>query len=136
MQSQESQIGQGSVYYYLNQQLLAHYELNRLTNGLGPIRDTDYVHVQAPYQPHLRHINGLQSPGRPDNLHLSPVRNHLVQTVRKLEQRLIEAIDSGHVITPQGAFLSLYQPQGLNILGELIQGTGRSVNPRLIFYSM
>nr|XP_012214582.1 PREDICTED: hexamerin-like isoform X1 [Linepithema humile]XP_012214583.1 PREDICTED: hexamerin-like isoform X1 [Linepithema humile] len=126
--SQESQTGQGSLYYYLNQQLLAHYELNRLTNGLGPIQETDFVNVQAPYQPHLRHINGVESPGRSDNLHLT--NNNLIQSVKKLEQRLIEAIDSGHVITPQGTFLSLYQPQGLNILGDLIQGAGRSVNPR------
>jgi len=97
---------------------------------LGPIQNTDYANVQAPYQPHLRHINGLEFPGRSQNLQLN---NNLVQAVRKIEQRLIEAIDSGHVLTPQGTFLSLYQPQGLNILGELIEGTGRSVNPRLIF---
>lgn len=134
-QNQESQIGQGALYYYLHQQLLAHYELNRLANGLGPIQNTDYINVQAPYQPHLRHTNGLEFPARPSNLQFNPVKNNLINTVKKIEQRLIEAIDSGHVITPQGAFLSLYQPQGLNILGELIQGTGKSVNPRLIFYS-
>jgi hypothetical protein len=110
---------------------LAHYELNRLSNGLGPIKDTDYVNVQAPYQPHLRYTNGLEFPGRPDQLQYSPVQQDLVHTVKKLEQRLIAAIDSGHVITPQGAFLSLYQPQGTNILGNLIQGTGKSINPRL-----
>jgi len=113
---------------------LAHYELNRLSNGLGPIKDTDYIHVQAPYQPHLRYTNGLELPGRPEQLHHSSVHQDLVQTVKKLEQRLIEAIDCGHVITPQGAFLSLYQQQGTNILGDLIQGTGRSVNPRLEFF--
>ncbi|KAG5309971.1 CRPI protein, partial [Pseudoatta argentina] len=129
-QNQEDHIGQGSVYYYLHQQLLARYELNRLSNGLGPIQNIDYVNVQVPYQPHLRTTNGLELPGRPQNLQLSPNKNNLIQTVRKVDQRLIEAIDSGHVITPQGAFLSLYQPQGLNILGELIQGTDRSVNPR------
>lgn len=97
------------------------------------MQNTDYVNVQAPYQPHLRYINGLEFPGRPQNLHLSPYRNNLIQVVRNIERRLMEAIDAGHVLTPQGTFLSLYQPQGLNILGELIQGTGRSVNPRLIF---
>jgi len=99
---------------------------------LGPIQNTDYVNVQEPYQPHLRYANGLEFPGRSQDLHFSFYKNNLIQTVKKIEQRLIEAIDSGHVITPQGAFLSLYQPQGLNILGEIIQGTGKSVNPRLI----
>lgn len=131
-QNQESHIGQGSIYYYLHQQLLARYELNRLSNGLGPIQNTDYVNIQAPYQPRLRYINGLEFPGRSQNLHLSPYRNNLIQLVRRLEEKLMEAIRAGYVLTPQGAFLSLFQPQGLNILGELIQGTGRSVNPRLI----
>lgn len=34
------------------------------------------------------------------------------------------------IITPQGVFISLYQPNGINIFGELIEGTGHSINPR------
>ncbi|CAK9814885.1 Allergen Cr-PI [Anthophora plagiata] len=129
-QGLQDSIGHGSQYLFLHQQLLAHYELNRLSNGLGPIQDIDYKNVQALYQPHLRNLNGLEFPSRPENLQLQPQKNKLIQAVTTLEQRLMEAIDSGHVITPQGIFLSLYQPQGMNILGELIEGCGRSVNPR------
>lgn len=74
----------------------------------------------------------MNLPGRDEHIYMTP-RHHnyqLVKLVRALERRIVEAIDLGHVITPQGAFLSLYQPQGLNILGELIEGTGRSINPR------
>ncbi|EFN84888.1 hexamerin [Harpegnathos saltator] len=130
-QEQEDNNGQGSRYYYIHRQLLARYELSRLGAGLGPIYDTDYTHVKAPYQPHFRFMNGLEFPGRPEYLQLSATKsNHLVKLVKLIEQRLTNAIDSGHVLTPQGAFLSLYQPQGLNILGEIIEGTGRSINPR------
>lgn len=129
-QDQQSTIAHGAQYLYLHQQLLAHYELNRLSNGLGPISEINYENVQALYQPHLRGLNGLEFAGRPENLQLQPQKNKLIQSVITLEQRLMDAIDSGNVITPQGAFLSLYQPQGMNILGDLIEGTGRSVNPR------
>lgn len=133
-QDQQNTIGHGAQFLYLHQQLLAHYELNRLANGLGPIQNIDWTNVQALYQPHLRNLNGLEFPGRPENLQLEPQKNKLIKSVMTLEQRLMEAIDSGHVITPQGIFLSLYQPQGMNILGDLIEGCGRSVNPRLVFF--
>ncbi|XP_029048952.1 allergen Cr-PI-like [Osmia bicornis bicornis] len=129
-QDQQNTIGHGAQYLYLHQQLLAHYELNRLSNGLCPIPYTDWTNVKNLYQPHLRTLNGLEFPGRPDNLQLKPQKSNLIKSVMTLEQRLMEAIDSGHVITPQGIFLSLYQPQGMNILGDLIEGCGRSVNPR------
>lgn len=111
---------------------MARYELNRLSNGLGSIKDIDYENVQSLYQPHLRGLNGLEFAGRPENLRLQPQRNQLIRHVATLEKRLRDAIDSGNVVTPQGVFLSLYQPQGVNILGDLIEGTGRSVNPRSV----
>ncbi|XP_076648924.1 hexamerin 110 [Halictus rubicundus] len=130
-QGQQNIVGHGAKYLFLHQQLLAHYELNRLTNGLGPIQEiTNYNSVQSLYHPHLRTLNGLEFPSRPENLQLQPQKNELIQYVSILEQRLMDAIESGHVITPQGIFLSLYQPQGVNILGSLIEGGGKSVNPR------
>lgn len=132
-QDQQNAIGHGAQYLYLHQQLLAHYELNRLSNGLGPISDIDFNNVQALYQPHLRGLNGLEFAGRPENLQLESQNGQLIQHVRTLVQRLVDAIDSGNVITPQGILLSLYQPQGMNILGNLIEGSGRSINPRSVF---
>ena len=129
-----NKVGHGAHYYYIHQQLLARYNLERLGQGLGPIKDLDYYyeHIETPFKPNLRYLNGVNFPGRDEHSYITP-RHHnyeLLKLVRNLEKRIIEAIDLGHVITPQGAFLSLYQPQGLNILGELIEGTGRSINPR------
>ena len=86
--------------------------------------------MQAPFQPHLRYPNGLEFPGRDNEVHLTNVHQDLIKNVYALEKRILNAIDSGYVLTPQHQFLSIYEPQGLNILGELIEGTGRSVNPR------
>jgi hypothetical protein len=129
-----STIGHGSHYYYIHQQLLARYNLERLGQGLGPIKELDsyYEHIETPFDSHLRFLNGVNFPVRNEHIYITPKHHNyeLLRLVRKLEQRIVEAIDLGHVMTPQGTFLSLYQPQGLNILGELIEGTGRSINPR------
>ncbi|XP_001599110.3 hexamerin [Nasonia vitripennis] len=126
--------GHGAHYYYIHQQLLARYNLERLGQGLAPIKELDYYyeHIETPYKPNFRYTNGVNFPGRDEHHYITP-RHHnyeLVKLARALEQRILDAIHLGHVITPQGAFLSLYQPEGLNILGELIEGTGRSINPR------
>ncbi|XP_015605369.1 hexamerin [Cephus cinctus] len=126
----EPHIGRGSRFYYIHQQLLARYHLERLSNRLGPIREADYLNVRTPYKPNLRFSNGLEFPGRYYDIPLSPYRDELIKTVWTIERRLTDAIDAGYVKTPQNVFLSLYQPFGLDILGDLIEGTGRSINPR------
>ncbi|CAG5108704.1 Similar to Arylphorin subunit alpha (Manduca sexta) [Cotesia congregata] len=123
-------IGRGSIYYYVHHQLMAHYNLQRLSHGLGPIEEIDYEHVQTPYHPHLYLTNGLQFAGRSHDITLTPYYADLVRNVYALEHRIVNAIDSGYVITPQQAFVSLFHPEGLNILGEIIEGTGKSINPR------
>jgi hypothetical protein len=127
-------VGQGANYYYIHQQLIARYNLERLGQGLGPIRELDsyYEHIETPYRPNLRYSNGVDLPERNEHIHITP-RHHnynLIRLVSSLERRILDAIDLGQVITSQGSYLSLYQPQGLSILGELIEGTGRSINPR------
>ncbi|KAJ8679507.1 hypothetical protein QAD02_015294 [Eretmocerus hayati] len=129
-----SKVGHGAHYYYLHQQLLARYNLERLGQGLEPIKELDnyWEHIETPYNPYLTHLNGAAMPSRGEHIYVT-ARHHnyeLIKLIRMLEQRILDAIHSGHVITPQGAFLSLYEPQGINILGELIEGTGRSINPR------
>ncbi|XP_058795858.1 hexamerin-like [Phymastichus coffea] len=127
-------IGHGHHYYYIHQQLMARYNLERLGQGLQPIKELDYYyeHIETPYKPNLRYLNSVNLPGRDEHIYITPHHHNyeLVKIIRTLERRIIDAIDLGHVVTPQGTFLSLYQPEGLNILGELIEGTGHSINPR------
>ncbi|XP_043466523.1 hexamerin-like [Leptopilina heterotoma] len=123
--------GHGAQWLYLQQQLVARYNLERHGNNLGPIPELDLKNVNIPFKPHLSYLNGLEMPGRTEGpINVAAIRPELYRLIRTLEQRLLSAIDSGRVITPSGALLSLYQPQGLNILGNLIEGSGRSVNPR------
>lgn len=90
----------------------------------------EFSHIQVPFKSHLSYFNGLEFPGRDFNENLMPEKEKLIKTVIRLERRLKDAIDSGVALSAQGSILALYKHDGLNILGNLIESTGRSINPR------
>lgn len=51
-----------------------------------------------------------------------------------LELRFMDAIDSGLVLDNNGKFVNIYTPEGLNILGNLIEGNSDTCN--LHYYGM
>lgn len=55
------------------------------------------------------------------------------QYVKKLEKRLSEAIESGYVIDEMGKHVSLMTNDGLNILGNIMEGNYDSINQK--YYS-
>ncbi|XP_033209434.1 hexamerin-like [Belonocnema kinseyi] len=127
----ERTIGHGAQWIYLQQQFLARYNLERLGNGLGPIPELNLKLVDIPLRTHMSYLNGLEMPGRPEGpTDVTGMRQELTKLVNKLEKRIIDAIEAGYIITPKASLLSLFQPQGLNMLGNLIEGSGKSINPR------
>ncbi|WP_408673341.1 hypothetical protein, partial [Vibrio alginolyticus] len=74
-------MGRGSIYLYLHQQLLAHYNLQRIANGLGPIEEVNFEHVKVPFQPHVTLLNGLQLTGRSEDVTLTHLNQQLVRNI-------------------------------------------------------
>ena len=127
--------GHGAHFWHIHHQMMARYHLERLSNDLGPIKELDYFyeHIETPYKPSISHFNGLEFPDRSEHLYIT-ARHHnyeLIKMVRNLERRILDAIDTGYVMSIHpGSFMNLYSSEGYNLLGELIEGTGRSINPR------
>ncbi|XP_046747830.1 hexamerin-like [Diprion similis] len=120
----------GSMFYYVHQQLLARYNLERLSNDMPTLRETEFTHVRVPFKSHLSYPNGLEISGRSFDCDFKSGKEDLVETVLTIERRLQDAIDSGFVVKNVGDLFSLYDYKGLNILGNIIESTGRSINPR------
>lgn len=120
----------GERYLYQMKQLLARYNLERQSNGL------EYVKLQTldgtidnGAFPNLRYINGLQMPSRQNEFLLKKEQNiRLIQVIRDFENRFYQAIDQGYVTDDQGHKVSLQTKDGINILGNLLQGNRDSVN--------
>lgn len=90
----------GEIYYFVHQQILARYYLERLSNGLGEIPFFSWHWpVETGYYPALKYYNGIEFPQRPKNFDLKQGEflQHLTQ-VEDYEMRIREAIDLGYVV--------------------------------------
>ncbi|XP_045476172.1 arylphorin subunit alpha-like [Harmonia axyridis] len=132
----------GELFYHVHKQLYARYHLERLSHGLG---DIEYFNWDLPfktgYYPSLTYANGLPFPERP---HFANLREYLhyygqrlcdrneqtfdYTNVQTYEQRIREAIDSGFVHDHEGNKHQLYTAEGINILGNIIEGNADSPN--------
>lgn len=102
----------GEQYYYVYQQLLARYYLERLSNDFGEIDIYSYEQPLATgYYPSLRYANGLEFPSRPNFVNLDEYfytygQKHSFKSkygysytfVRDYERRIRDAIDIGFAI--------------------------------------
>lgn len=93
----------GELYYFVHQQLLARYYMERLSNGLGAV---PLINFNSPssipsYVPSLQYPNGLYFPFRPSKTDLifDDFTRNLLDQVYTTEMRIRNAIDSGFVIT-------------------------------------
>lgn len=101
----------GEVYYFVYQQLLARYYLERLSNGFGEIKWFNWdVPFETGYYPSLRYPNGLEFPNRPNYARLSEYFYNYGQAwsfrgkygysytlVQDYERRIRDAIDRGFI---------------------------------------
>nr|CAI5860569.1 unnamed protein product [Callosobruchus analis] len=136
----------GEQHYYLLQQLLARYYLERLSFDMGEVPFIDWDKpLEAGYYPSLVYPNGLPFPSRPNFASLSPIERNWGQSwmwkskfgysqmlVKDYERRITDAVDSGFIINKNGKMVDLYTPEGFDILGNLIECNPDSPNQRFI----
>ncbi|KAL3274339.1 hypothetical protein HHI36_015738 [Cryptolaemus montrouzieri] len=147
----KSEIGyrRGEAFYYNVQQLLARYYLERLANNYGDIPDFEWdLPFETGYYPSLRYSNGLEFPSRPNFANLKeyffnygqkqcPSRKYQQSYTYVLDyfRRLRDTIDKG-IIHPlrreskDAGIIKILNEEGVNILGNLIQANGDSLNQR------
>lgn len=119
----------GDFYYFYHKQLMARYYLERYSNDLGEIEDFSWDKMRLPgFYSGIVYGNGVAMPRR-DWWNIVPYYKYRnLEYLKKLEVRIMEAIDSGYFYDEMGKQISLYTPEGLNYLGNLIEGNGDSYN--------
>ncbi|XP_018573822.1 hexamerin-like [Anoplophora glabripennis] len=134
----------GELYYYLHQQILARYYMERISNDMGEIRHFNWeTPIETSYYPSMEYPNGLEFPSRPHHARLQEYYNNYGQSwttrgpsgysytfVRDYERRIHDAIDRRMVYTDDGKKMDLDNEDGDNILGNMIEGNYDSPDRR------
>jgi hypothetical protein len=119
----------GEQYLYGHRMLMNRYNLERLANGLEWIEDFDWSAEFHPgYYPTMVYHNGFPYPQRAHWSKFPHYKYKFLYGVREFESRVYEAIDLGYVIDADGTKHKLETPEGLNILGNIIEGNEDSCN--------
>ncbi|KAJ8957384.1 hypothetical protein NQ318_004864 [Aromia moschata] len=140
-------VHRGIQYFYFYQQLLAKYYSERISYGLGEIPFINLeLPVETPYYPSLEYPQGLEFPYRPPFAKLQEVYynygqqwsfkgiyGYSYELVKTLAQRLHNLIDRGYVYVHDQK-INLYTPEGLNILGNIIESNPDSPDHKFYGY--
>ncbi|XP_053976478.1 arylphorin subunit alpha-like [Hylaeus volcanicus] len=119
----------GEEYLYGHKQLLNRYNLERLSNDLPKLEDFDWNKPFYPgYYPTMMFASGLPFTQRPYWSSFPYYKYKYIKDISDMESRLSAAIDSGFVLKSDGKWANIYTPEGLNILGNLIEGNADSYN--------
>uniref|UniRef100_A0A240PK95 Tyrosinase copper-binding domain-containing protein n=1 Tax=Anopheles epiroticus TaxID=199890 RepID=A0A240PK95_9DIPT len=130
----------GELFYYMHQQMIARYQIERYSQGLGRVTPMDNLRapIPEPYYPKiLRSANNRTYPARYANMTLEDVNRPgdqlrvAVADVERQLQRVIAAIDDGAVVTPSGQRTPLDNFRGIDVLGDIIESSALSVNRQL-----
>nr|AAG00991.1 prophenoloxidase II [Armigeres subalbatus] len=130
----------GELFYYMHQQLIARYNVDRFCARLSRVRNLSNYRVAVPegYYPKLiRSVNNRAYPARPQNQILGSVDrvdDNVIFTVTDLERwekRISSSIDQGLVMGTNGERVMLTEENGTDINGNLMEPNSLSINRQI-----
>lgn len=130
----------GELFYYMHQQMQARYNAERLSNNLSQVRRFNNWREPIPegYFPKLdSQIASRTWPARPSGTLLKDISRQAdqvtfdIQTLERFRDRIYEAIHTGAVVNGKGERIPLTEKDGIDILGNLMEASILSQNPKL-----
>jgi len=118
----------GENFYYVHQQILARYLLERTANGLPPPEILNWDEpIKEGYNPKTLLSSGASLQARADGMTPSHFNQHEVQLAKTYERRLEDAIDAGELSNFNGTFVKLNNIDGTDLIGRAMLGVPMSV---------
>uniref|UniRef100_A0A240PKS4 Tyrosinase copper-binding domain-containing protein n=1 Tax=Anopheles christyi TaxID=43041 RepID=A0A240PKS4_9DIPT len=130
----------GELFYYMHQQLLARYQVDRFAQGLGRTEPLANVRepLREPYYPKLlRSANNRTYCPRYPGMSLSDVVRPSDRTdiriadIESSVARVLEAIDAGFAVGTDGGRVPLDDARGIDVLGNILERSSISINRSL-----
>ncbi|XP_076757260.1 hexamerin 70b [Xylocopa sonorina] len=122
----------GDYYFFVHKQLLARYYLERLSNHMGRVEHVSLSEpIQIGYYPTMHYRNGFAFPERETGSFPTMADKDYLLTIKNLHTRIATAIDVGYVLDKNNERVNIYTKEGINVLGNIVQGNADSVNVQL-----
>ncbi|XP_050439526.1 phenoloxidase 1-like [Adelges cooleyi] len=130
----------GELFYYMHQQIIARYNMERLSNDMSRVVRLTSWHEPIPegYFPKLDNVLANRVwPPRPANTKLSNINREVerikfdIEDMERWRDRIYTAIHSGFIINTAGQQVRLTETDGIDILGNLMESSILSQNPNL-----
>ena len=127
----------GEIFYYMHKQVMARYNAERLSNGMGDVeRFSNFrVPIREGYFPKLDTLVANRAwPARPDNVlpkNLIREADELRLDINVMETSLMRfnrAVQDGFVVTANNQRIPLDEVTGIDILGNMMESSILSPN--------
>jgi len=122
---------QGELFWYMHHQLTVRFDAERLSNGL---REVEPLHWDKPivegFVPKAIYKSGQEFPSRPDNMNFQDLNSLTVNDMKQFETRIRKSIAAGFIWNTEGKLVTLNGTDGIDILGNIIEASANSVNPK------
>lgn len=127
----------GELFYYMHQQVLARYNLARFSDGLNRVVKFDDLSkpIKSGYYPKMTNLNASRpQPVRQDDTVLKSLNRTFdspelaVKDLQRWIERIVESIDRGYCIDSNNNPVPLNNPEGIDILGNIIESCDLSIN--------
>lgn len=112
----------GELFYYMHRQLIARFDLERLSNELPFVEPLSFDDVIVDgFHPQTTYRVGGEFPSRPDNFAFQDLENIKVSEMKDYVRRIQQAIAHGFAFNKEGRIDRLNDTQGINILGAMME---------------
>lgn len=119
----------GELFFYMHQQLLARYNLERQSNFLNPVRELFWECPQMTrHIPMFRYWNGIPIRSREMESCMRWENPSDQQNIRDYEMRINQAIDRGYYMLSNGTRINLRKSDSVDFVGSIVEGNADSID--------
>ncbi|XP_046492976.1 hemocyanin A chain-like [Neodiprion pinetum] len=112
----------GELFYYMHHQLIARFDLERLSNELPFVEPLSFDDVIVDgFHPQTTYRVGGEFPSRPDNFAFQDVEHIKVRQMKDYVRRIQQAIAHGFVFSKNGVIIALNDTEGIDMLGSMME---------------
>ncbi|XP_055529724.1 hexamerin-1.1-like [Wyeomyia smithii] len=118
----------GEMYFYMHQQLLARYNLERYSNYMHPIKGLTWKFpLKTGYFSLLSYWNGVPFKSRDFNYMIKESDYYKLDMIKDWESRVRKIIDVGYFMLEDGTKVDLRKWQNIGYLGHIFAGDVHSM---------